>query len=488
MRRVLPVLTAAAFCAPAHAQTIDGQGAAQLSETLAHYVSKTAFDKGIVKVATDGDAYKIAVDFKALAALFPIRDGIRVDIAPYAMRVKPRADGKWQVDGDIFPNGLVEVSNLPDKMHVEWSITDGKMTGVYDPELATFASASATNGGIRLVTKDQLSQNETAYGPGSLTMTASKSANGGADYSVKQVFSSYVASTMVQDPGTSTNFPITMKAASLTNDATGTGVKTRSFLDLLAFGIANASEEKIKANQAELKTLVTAALPLWQRMDGIYTLSDFSLQTPFGGMQAGKAGLAFGMDGVQQNASVTYAIDFSDVKVVSLFMPSWVPSLVPTDIDLNLSGTNLNLDSPTKKAIAAFDLNQEPPIPDRVGEEIAMEFVANGPKIVMGKSTIKNAGTTITLEGEMTFPDAEPVLNATIDATGFDKIVTSLQTAAATDPEVGEALQAALLARGFGKALPDGRLEWAVNIKADGSAFINGTMVKPADPVSAPQQ
>ncbi|TIU51152.1 MAG: hypothetical protein E5W19_06000, partial [Mesorhizobium sp.] len=36
--------------------------------------------------------------------------------------------------------------------------------------------------------------------------------------------------------------------------------------------------------------------------------------------------------------------------------------------------------------------------------------------------------------------------------------------------------------KGFAKTLPDGKLEWAINTKADGSVTVNGVMLKPADP------
>ncbi|MGX7873047.1 hypothetical protein ACVDG5_009785 [Mesorhizobium sp. ORM6] len=36
--------------------------------------------------------------------------------------------------------------------------------------------------------------------------------------------------------------------------------------------------------------------------------------------------------------------------------------------------------------------------------------------------------------------------------------------------------------KGFAKTLSDGRLEWVVSTKADGSVTVNGVMLKPADP------
>ncbi|RVA09597.1 hypothetical protein EN932_22165, partial [Mesorhizobium sp. M7A.F.Ca.US.002.01.1.1] len=60
--------------------------------------------------------------------------------------------------------------------------------------------------------------------------------------------------------------------------------------------------------------------------------------------------------------------------------------------------------------------------------------------------------------------------------------VEGLQEAAKSEPEVAQYVPVALMAKGFGKTLPDGRLEWIVNAKADGSVTVNGVMLKPADP------
>ena len=51
MRQLFALLPIIALSATASAQTIDAQGAAQLSESLSRYVSEAAFDKRIVKIA-----------------------------------------------------------------------------------------------------------------------------------------------------------------------------------------------------------------------------------------------------------------------------------------------------------------------------------------------------------------------------------------------------------------------------------------------------
>ncbi|WP_292505636.1 hypothetical protein [Mesorhizobium sp.] len=90
MTRVLPAVFVLALSAPAFAQAVDGEGAKQLSENLSRYVGSQAIDKGVLKVSVEGDAYKIAFDFKALAGMLPKQDLLKFDFAPYVLLAKPQ--------------------------------------------------------------------------------------------------------------------------------------------------------------------------------------------------------------------------------------------------------------------------------------------------------------------------------------------------------------------------------------------------------------
>jgi hypothetical protein len=487
VRYALPALAAVLLSSPAVAQTVDAQGATQLTETLSRYLSKDAFGKGILKVSPDGDAYKIDFDFKALASLAPDLTAFKFEVSPYSVRVKPQADGTWQVDGALFPNGWFE-STLPgQQMRADWSVTDGKMSGIFDPALSAFSTAMGRFAGMTMTTKDQITKSDASYGAGTMTMSATRAANGGIDFTLQQVIADYVASTMMTDPGSGMNFPVTVKMASLGSDSDGKGVKSKAFLDALAFFVANSDEQKIKANQLQLRSILTEAMPLWDHVTGAYRLSGLSVQTPVGEFRAGEANLAMETDGLRQNATVTYGIRMSDVKAISLFMPKWAPPLIPTDVDIKVSGVNLNLEAPAKKAIESFDLDQDPPLPAKVSEEIVAAFAANPPKLVIPKSTISNADTAFTAQGEVTYPNGVGVFDITVDATGFDKVTAALQAAGESDPQASQILLAAQMAQGLARPQPDGRLVWEIDGKEDGSVSINGTMVKPADAPASPQ-
>ncbi|QPC92707.1 hypothetical protein [Mesorhizobium sp. INR15] len=486
MNRALPFVFLLALSAPAFGQTVNAPGAKQLSDDLSRYVGKQALDKGVLKVSVEGDAYKIAFDFKALAGALPEQKLLKFDFAPLALLVKPRSDGSWDVSMDFSQDASFEFNGPEGLQSTQFSIKDGKGAGVYDPNLAAFTSATSSMAGMTMASKDAKQHMNVTSGAGTATVAATKSATGGVDFTTSQKVANFVEAINFDDPESGLKFPVTVKSPELSVEAAGKGVRTKPLLDLLAFAVANEDEATLKANQAQLKSLMLAALPVWERIDGTYGFKDFTVESPVGNFGAAQLGVAFGSDGVAQSGTITYGIKASGLTVPHQLLPSWSVALLPTDIDLNFGGANIDLDTMAKKAIEAFDLNQNPPLSADFGDKLKADFMAKNPKVVIGHSTVKNGDMEIALEGEMTIPgemaNAKPDANLTVDVAGFDKIVSSLQEAAKAEPEIGQYVPVALMAKGFAKTLPDGRLEWVVYTKSDGSVTVNGVMLKPADP------
>ncbi|MDX8459963.1 hypothetical protein [Mesorhizobium humile] len=483
MKRILPLAFALALSAPAFAQTVDNQGAKELSDNLSRYFGKQAFDKGVLKVSVEGGAYKIALDIKALVNALPEQKLLKFDMAPYALMVKPRSDGSWDVSSNFSQGASFELDGPEGRQSMEFTIKDGKLTSVYDPALAAFTNATSSLAGMTMTSREAKQQADVSTGAGTATVTATKSANGGVDFTATQKVSDFVEKIKIDDPNSGMNFPLTLKTPELSVDAKGKGVRTKPLLDLLAFAVANEDETKLKANQAELKSLMLAALPVWERVDGNYGFKDFEVESPVGKFGAAQFSTAFGMDGVSQNGKLDYTIKATGLTIPRQTLPEWTAALLPTDIDLNFGGANIDLDTMAKKAIEAFDLNKNPPLSDEFGKALVADFKAKNPKVVIGHSTLKNGAIEVAMEGEMTFPGEKPDATVTIDVAGYDKIVDALKEAAKSDEQMAQAFPFALAVKGFGKTLPDGRLEWMINTKADGSVTVNGAMLKGPDEV-----
>jgi len=481
VKRVLTTVFIFALSAPALAQTVDSQGAKQLSDNLARYFGKQAFEKGVLKISIEGGAYTIAFDAKALVRALPDQKLLKFDLAPYALMVKPRSDGSWDIASDFSQSMSFEFNGPEGPQSMQLAVKDGKGTAVYDPNLAAITSGTSSIAGMTMTSRDAKQQADVTAGAGTATIAATKSANGGVDFTSTQKISSFVETIKIGDAASGMNFPVTLKTPELSVEASGKGVRSRSLLDLLAFAVANEDEATLKANQAQFKSLLTTALPLWDRIDGTYGFKDFVVESPVGNFGATELSTAFGMDGISQSGKLNYAIKASGLTVPHQILPSWSVALLPTDIDLNFGGANIDLDSMAKKTIETFDLNKNPPLPEDFGDQISADFLARTPKAVLGHSTLKNKDIEIALEGEMTFPGEKPDASLTVDVAGYDKIVEALQNAAKTDPEAAQYFPMVLAVKGFAKTLPDGRVEWVINAKPDGSVLVNGAMLKGPD-------
>ena len=497
MRRILTTVSALAICAPAFAQGIDSQGAAQLQKDVARYIGNQAFEKGVIKVEPEGDAYQLTIDFKSLVNALPKQDFVKFDVPAYVLAVKPRTDGAWDVSSALPSKGTFEVKTPDGQQNTAIEIKDGKFSGVYDAALATFTSMTSSMAGMTMASKDPKSSVQASVGATTMTGTGAKAAGGGVDFTMNQTVADFSETVTIDDPESGMKVPLTFHSPSLVVDAAAKGLRSRAMLDLVAFGVANQEKAQVKANQAELKTLLLAALPVWQRFDGAYNFKDFKVGTPLGEFGMTELVAKFGADGVSQNGKLSYGLKANGLTVPAIaaqMLPTWSVSLLPTDIELNFGGSNLDLDTMARKTIETFDLTKEPPLPADFGDKIGAEFLAKSPKVLIEPSIVKNKDTEVAFKGEVRFPfdkpdpTKKPDMDLTVTVLGYDKVVETLQEAAKTTPDASNAVAAALAMKGFAKTLPDGRIEWAMNVKPDGSVAVNGVTVKGPDPVVDPAE
>jgi acylphosphatase len=337
---------------------------------------------------------------------------------------------------------------------------------------------------MTMKTRKPKQEADVSTGAGTATITSTRSMNGGIDFTMAEKITNFAETVKINDPDRGLNFPVTLNAPEFSVHANGKGVRTKPLMDLLAFAVANEDETKLKANQAELKSRLLAALPVWERIDGTYAFKDFAMESPVGNWGAKQLDLASGIDGISQNGKINYEIKASGLTIPRQLLPAWTAPLMPTDIDLNFGGANIDLDTIARKTIEAFDLNKNPPLPDEFGKALVDDFKAKKPKVVFGHSTVKNGDIEVAMEGEVFFPDSKkPDGSVTVDVAGYDKIVDALKEAAKSDQQMAQAFPFALAVKGFGKTLPDGRLEWVIDTKADGSVKVNGAMLKGPDKV-----
>ncbi|APH73432.1 hypothetical protein [Aquibium oceanicum] len=492
MRRVLPYVVVLAAVTPVSAQTVDEVSADGIARSLSRYIGSRSFETGIFKVSAEGDAYRIAVNLDRFAAMIPQIDASSFDLAPFELRVKPQPDGTFLVDSDLMPTGAFNFqlasteASPPLRSHVEWRAQESQFTGMFDPELAMYSSLSGTLRGVNVLSHDDSQRIEYSIGSSTVEMTARKSKGPGLDLETTQTMLDLVETVTVPAAPDGPPTAITLRSPKITVASNTTGMQWKPMLDLLAFGVAQAGKDIEAADRTELKRLILATLPLWETVRGGYDFTDLTVGTPAGLFRLANFGIDVTMDGIRKSGSLDYGVDLAGIALPQGVAPVWSNPLLPTDINLNFGVRNLNSEDPVRQFIEAFDFDREPPIPDEVGEKILADFMANPPTFVMERSIIRNADIEVVMSGEMPFSLGKPTIGATIEVAGFDAAITALQTAAASDARAQQAFPLLLAAKGLGKMLPNGRLQWIGELKSDGSVLVNGATLKGPDPIEVP--
>lgn len=365
-------------------------------------------------------------------------------------------------------------------MSANWSIANGQLKGTYDPALAAFSSMKMSGGAISLTMREPAKDTQVTIGKANIEMQAERSAKSGIDISATQNLSDFVETVTLRDEGT--ELQVMLQAKRVAAQTTAAGLQSKPFLDFLAFAVANADPAKFKAKQAELKTLLLAAFPLWNRLRGDQQWYDIKVITPFGTFGAAKVEVTGSLDGISGQSTASYRGQATGLTGPTHLLPAWAVPLVPSDIDIGLGAKDLDVETPLLTLIAAFDLNKEPPVPDDVGELMQRDFLDKQPKLTIPRSTMGNADYRIAVEGEITVVDEKPAVRAVVDLSGYDKVVEATKAGAVADPTAMRIYTSLLALKGLAKTKPGGLLQWAIETRQDGALLVNGTMLGSPDP------
>lgn len=513
MRKFLLISCSLLALTPASAQTVDANGAKELSATLSKYFGKTALEKKVLSVKPEGDSYKITFSTAKLLEILPKQELFKGDFGEYSFLTKPLADGSWDVSSKTTVNGSVEINAPTGKESFKWSIDNMDLRGVFDPKIGTFSKATSTYDGFKMSSSSSTQEMEATAGKAKAEMAASAGASGGVDFTQVQTAENFKETiSFKSDPAVEETvtdgeakpavpavpeefMKVGISAANLGTDAKGSGVKNVEILDLWAFFVAHSDdfaktpEEKTKlsdAEQAELKTKLLAALPLWEKLTGSYRFSDMNVDTPIGPFVTKNISQEVNFDGISKSGAYNYAVRTNGLQYPPLPIPDWTIPFLPTDVELSFGAAGLDLDTVVRGGIKEMDLNKEKPISDAFAEEMGTAFMLNPPKVTISKSLVRTVDAELTVEGEVTFATLKPQSRTTWEMAGFDKLVDRLNKASEEEPEIKNYIVFVKLAKDFGNELPDGRIQWIVDQKSDGSIQVNGNAVKGPDAAGKP--
>lgn len=450
--------------------------AARIKTVLQNYVGA---EPGVVEVAAAGDDYMITFDAAPLIKKYQ-KDGFSAKFDPLVFKATPNGDGTWALSTSS-PYALnYQVANM---MVADMSAATMQWSGTFDEALGAFTNSTYAATGIKVVqtisdTKALVSS-KIDYAIAELNgeSTSVAAGDGIADSSNTMTMNG-IASTTTSTGSASGGFALnyTTKIESAAYASTIKGFRVRAVMDLLAWLVAHPSKETIIADQAQLKEKITAALPLWDNLDGGYTSKNLLIGTGMGEFSLETAGISANANGAVKDGSLREGFSFTGFKIPAGIAPPWSAELLPTTFKFDFALGGFDLETPAKKMLAEIDLAKEPPLPTGFETQLLPIFLpGNAVSVTLHPSEISSATYAVTYEGKIDASLAGfPKGQVTIQMTGMEDVIAKVQAAAAADPMAQQAMGVLVAAKGFGKADADGKLVWAIEMTPDNKVLING--------------
>ncbi|MGB3147418.1 MAG: DUF2125 domain-containing protein [Paracoccaceae bacterium] len=459
------LLASAAFAAPA-----TQQGADDLTAVFQSYLGTTA---GVVTVQPTGESYAVKLDLGALASKIPAEAGASFVLSPLDLQLVDNGDGTWGVSYD---QAVSLNLSIPNAMDISMSIGNAKGQGTFDTALKAFATSSADTTDFAVVENivdPAMGTANVSYHIDQAHWESSATAgNAGANVTMNALMTGLTESFTVLSPDLPMD--ISLAAETYALDANITDYRTDKVLELVAFFVANPSQEAVVGQQAAFKEILSAGLPLFEHMTMNGQLANVTAATPMGPASAAALGVEFEANGIVSDGMVREAFNVSGLTLPEGLVPEWAKDLVPHGLTIDFKLSRFDLATPVKLALEVLDLAANPPIPDEKGPELLALLLPEGvADITIAPGATDAPAYQLTYEGVLTTgPETMPTGKASISLTGMEAIQAALQSA---PPEIaGQAMMGVGLISGMGRPGANGELIWDLEATSDGKVLING--------------
>jgi len=449
------------------------EGAARLTEVFQTYLGKT---EGVVTVEVDGDSYTLTLDAAPFAAMAASSGGT-ASITPMVMTLTDNGDGTWDVMQD---QALTMSFAVPGQVDVTAEVESFTSEGVFDEALMSFVSSTAEMTNLKMVQKitDPTTGEMTvnvAVASATYETTGVAGAAGGVDNTVTMALTGLSQDFMTPASDGMPAMPVTMTAESMTQTGKIDGLRPDAFYQMMAWFVANPTEEAMLAQRAGMKSILQAGLPLFGAMTTTSMGKNVAITTPMGGVSMAELGIDLDLNGLVADGKFREAISVKGLTLPTEMMPAWAVPILPKDVSLDFQVTDFDAAAAANVAMGLFDLAPGTE-PDAAFEAAMLAALLPKGAVTIGlnPSVISGDGYALTYEGSMVAgPQSDiPTGTAKITLTGIEKLQAALD--AAPDDIKGQAMMGVGMAQGMAKPGPNGELVWEIDASVPGSLSVNG--------------
>lgn len=461
----------AAFADPA---TPDQAGAVKTA--LERYLGHGQ-DGDNLTVVPSGNSYKIDIDVKRTLRVLETL-GVTIDPLSYTIMAAPQDDGTWHVTSGALAPFTAKFGEQTTS--VVWN--GQHFDGIFDPRIPAFTHYTSGYDSISIGTLGKAGTTQTRQlDHGAQTQTATMAADGIIDAHVSQTNSDYAQDIAFDDPKQAKQgIPrkVSIKSGPTTETLVMEGLHARALTDLWAFLVAHPSAAAIKSSQADLRTLLRQALPVFQHWSQEGALEKVTVDSAAGPISAQGLSAHIDLTGLTSDGHVNLGIKVDGLTAPTASLPAWTVDLVPTAFELKNSFSGYRLDLAAQEAVNDFDLMAPQPLTPAMIEKIkTLVGPVDQMVLTIGESHIVSSALDAHFSGEVHFTKPIPTFGITVHATGLDKAIQAIQTKAGGDPSAAQAVAGIMLVKGYGKASSDGSLTWVVAGDATGAVTVNNVQL-----------
>ena len=459
---------------PAVAADISYEGASTLEKKLTTYLPENLVKEGLVKVRPSTEDYEVVFDPNALLKGIDTSKFTISGLKPFVSLVRPLNDGLWRFVQDADLNVTGSFAGEPDKTDFSYRIDKMHSEGVLDPELLYFKSLDIKADGITFATKTPKETIDARFASMTGTLAAERKDADTVDMRSNATFGAFTESVTSEGSGR-----VDISADSLTGDVAVNDLHYKPLQEIVFFILDRTRQEKLSPEeQAKLKELVRANLPMFGQILETFELANPKVQTPQGAFGAESARYSIAADGLRDGAS--FRIGFGLDKPTS--PPDLVPIVfrqaIPESIDVEIGVKDIAVASGLTYFLDNANFDADEPLTEAQSAEMGKRFLPNGElhltyENVSARSSIYDVSMTGSSTVWPDMPNRQKT-DVTIVARNFDKTVAYLQDNAKAVPEYGQAAFVLLMIKGFGEATADNGLRWHVEVDENSKIKING--------------
>jgi len=441
------------------------EGAQKIVDVFATYLGQ-----GATTATPESGHYAVSIDLaKVFAPL--ASQGVSIDSAPAKLDLTEQSDGAWRVSRDGYSPVTMHFKDGDLSINV-----DGyKFNGIFDPAIAGFRNAEAKTDKSGIQLHSPQVDETIAVGAAHIETTGAAGTGGGlTGGGHEEVKDMAIVATPKKADAETAPAPITVRIGGVSADVNFGDLRSQQILDLWRFFVAHPSRAELATDEDGLKSRLRALVPFADKLDETIAAQTIAIESPKGPVKLDGVKAHFVADKFLTAWDTEIQLAFAGIAPPPGVVPPALHDLTPTAIDIDVKYGGYDYRGAIEEAINDMHLAGEGPVISEADRpKISAKMMGAGPiNVAILPSHVVAPQLDLSVEGAFQVMGDRPVGKITVTAHNFDNTIAVIKGAGPlATPQV---LAGLTMAKGLGKAGPDGSTIWVAEYGPDGTIKLNG--------------